>query len=458
MFDLSMTKQNVFRVVLRVSLAFFVLLGLLVLRLERFVKSSSHDWLIRAGHLKHRLLQQDNTPVNPDDIDLDPTDAFLGSHNSTAAVWQFPPAAALVAVDKEKEKGGGNGREGPTAPSPRGLYLLFHGCNHDPLDFFALPEDRRVTRHLLARGYVVLALGSLDRRGRRCWGHAWPPEENPDLVHTVIALNDFYKKFPQTKSLPLFAFGASSGGAFATLLPAADGPRPRGLAVQISAGHTKAIQEEHKSFPPTVFVHMPRDEQTAALVLKRKELLAMEGIPALELQCKPHSISPEMLQAALPDVGPPEWHIALFNALHGEGLHDCHYPLDDYTGCLLTANAAELRTYVGGDGLLLERTLQHVSEELLARAGVPPGQDPGKNDIRHKVAEVAEILKAAHGTHELTSEHTAVWEGYLWHQYQLRHSSAAAAALAKEADGVHRRSLIMEREGHKEEEGKRGGR
>ncbi|CAM9740689.1 unnamed protein product, partial [Heterosigma akashiwo] len=58
------------------------------------------------------------------------------------------------------------------------------------------------------------------------------------------------------------------------------------------------------------------------------------------------------------------------------------------------------------------------SEELLARAGVPPGQDPGKNDIRHKVAEVAEILKAAHGTHELTSEHTAVWEGYLWHQYQ----------------------------------------
>ena len=67
--------------------------------------------------------------------------------------------------------------------------------------------------------------------------------------------------------LPLYAFGASSGGSFVGMLPQLElKQKLSGLIIQIAPGPTVESKAELASYPPTVFSHMPRDERTAKFV------------------------------------------------------------------------------------------------------------------------------------------------------------------------------------------------
>jgi alpha-beta hydrolase superfamily lysophospholipase len=77
------------------------------------------------------------------------------------------------------------------------------------------------------------------------------------------------------EGLPLFAFGASSGGSLALRL-ASIMPEVAGVVCQISPVNpaTLEVQGGDRPYPPTIFVHMAeRDPEKAATVTQALKVL-----------------------------------------------------------------------------------------------------------------------------------------------------------------------------------------
>jgi hypothetical protein len=71
------------------------------------------------------------------------------------------------------------------------------------------PEETRLVGKALERGYAVVAVSSVGR----CWS---APADGPRVK---AALSDITSKNADLAGKPIFAFGASSGGAFVGALP-----------------------------------------------------------------------------------------------------------------------------------------------------------------------------------------------------------------------------------------------
>lgn len=48
--------------------------------------------------------------------------------------------------------------QAPTSGEPKGVLVLFHGCNHDGSDWFNGPAERRIVAHAIAEGLVAVAM------------------------------------------------------------------------------------------------------------------------------------------------------------------------------------------------------------------------------------------------------------------------------------------------------------
>ena len=192
----------------------------------------------------------------------------------------------------------------PLALRPAAVVFIAHGCSHSARDVFVagadLPEEAAWARAALARRLAVVAVSSGDREGSRCWRAA-------DAPPVARALAEVARR-ERWVGLPLFAVGASSGGAFvstapAWLPPAGGGPsafplRLRGLGVQISSVPSvdKTITA---SYPPVAFVHMPRDERTAAEVDVAVERLERLGVPVASFAAMPKAVTAAFLAARM---------------------------------------------------------------------------------------------------------------------------------------------------------------
>ena len=108
----------------------------------------------------------------------------------------------------------------PEGAAPKGIVFLAHGCHHAAVDFFpasdrcvrcaGLPEEARVAAKALTRGYVVAAVSS----EKACWN------TQGDARRVASALDRVRRRNPDLpRGAPVFAFGASSGGAFVAALP-----------------------------------------------------------------------------------------------------------------------------------------------------------------------------------------------------------------------------------------------
>ena len=108
----------------------------------------------------------------------------------------------------------------PEGAAPKGIVFLAHGCHHAAVDFFpasdrcvrcaGLPEEARVAAKALTRGYVVAAVSS----EKACWN------TQGDARRVAAALDRVRRRNPDLpRGAPVFAFGASSGGAFVAALP-----------------------------------------------------------------------------------------------------------------------------------------------------------------------------------------------------------------------------------------------
>jgi hypothetical protein len=161
----------------------------------------------------------------------------------------------------------------------KGLLFLAHGCGHSNLDWFSrkspecedclgLPEESAIVEMALDLGLVVIAMSS-SNWNTKCWSGF-------DITPVALVLNELWHRFssaedvppPHPARLPLYAFGASSGGAFvsslASPLQSRFGIRLDGFVSQIAA-QLPLLKEDEKDVShdlSKVYVTMNRDGRT----------------------------------------------------------------------------------------------------------------------------------------------------------------------------------------------------
>lgn len=146
----------------------------------------------------------------------------------------------------------------------QGLLFLAHGCGHSNRDWFSkvspecedcrgLPEEVSIVQAALDMGLVAVATSSSNWRSK-CWSGF-------DVTPVALVLNELWHRFSEDNKavnstttsilgkerLPVYAFGASSGGAFVSSLAgplqSRFGIRLNGFISQIAAEPTNPKQD-----------------------------------------------------------------------------------------------------------------------------------------------------------------------------------------------------------------------
>jgi len=299
------------------------------------------------------------------------------------AIWEGPA--------KEDESGELH------AAQPEGALLVLHGCHHSAKDYFAnnakcteckgLPQEMMITRTALNHGYVVIAISS--------FGTCWSAEIDGPRVGEV--LKAFYNE-TALSNLPLYAFGASSGGSFVGMLPTILPHRTlSGLIVQISP--VAVTGDELKAYPPTVFSHMPRDERTAEFIAKNIEQFKKAGVTTIESRLKPRAIDADYF----------------YHESFGK------ITQDESAAMLNTLSTFNL---VDDDGYLTDDPRSFDDDHVNALRLHAPEWDsllPDQSDVR-------ELLNVAYATHELSSEDFIRNFGWLIRTHRQRVRSGGASS------------------------------
>ena len=151
----------------------------------------------------------------------------------------------------------------------KGIVLLLHACSHSALKFFTsspnckycigLSEELRIVRLVIQYGYTPIAISSINRVNG-CWSNKDIPR-----IQTVLNYWSEHNEHQKVKH-QVYAFGASSGGSFASQLLVnnmVDGALV--MVMSLTNNVVKRLQEEP---PKTLYLApMPRDTNT----LKRCE-------------------------------------------------------------------------------------------------------------------------------------------------------------------------------------------
>ena len=198
--------------------------------------------------------------------------------------------------------------------------------------------------------------------------------------------------------LPLFAYGASSGGSVALAAPhwlpaprrGAQGfpLRLEGVGALIAAAPSPE-ETLTADYPPAAFVHMPRDARNARRVDEAVERLERLGRPVVALTAGPQAVTEAFVEQRLPKGGPK-----------GEA-----------AGVVAALGAAAL---LDAEGLLVEDPRRSRWREALRRAGAVP--DEARDALQADASPLAEALNVAWAQHEYTAEHfDAVLDFWLRH-------------------------------------------
>ncbi|KAK9750223.1 hypothetical protein RND81_02G180900 [Saponaria officinalis] len=171
------------------------------------------------------------------------------------------------------------------------VLFIAHGCRGTALNFWdkgstcskcvGLPEEKRIVQYALSHNFGVLVITSSDT----CWSAGNEILWVAKIIKWWVAKNDLV-------NVPLFGLGASAGGYFLSRL--ATNVRFRGIVLMISSGlFDKMIIPD--DYPPTLFVHMPKDARRARKVAKHIELLRRKGIEGKEIKCMEFPLTPNSL-------------------------------------------------------------------------------------------------------------------------------------------------------------------
>ncbi|XP_059663327.1 uncharacterized protein LOC132309000 [Cornus florida] len=201
--------------------------------------------------------------------------------------------------------------------SPKAVLFLAHGCDGRAANFWdrsancpncvGLPEERLIVLHALARNFAVLTVSSAGR----CWSFG----KEKLIVKGIIKW--WVEKYKFEK-IPLVALGASSGGYFVSLL--ATNLRFSSITIMIAEGMFDQM-DITKKYPPTLFVHMPKDEARKQRIDENLEVLKEKGIDVADIKCMEFPLSPTFLADRIPGLG-QSISEKLFDLFHDKGFID----------------------------------------------------------------------------------------------------------------------------------------
>ena len=237
---------------------FAIVLGLVVIVTLLFALCSKENTVIDVSthaHTKQSLEFQ----VLPN-----PTVEFI---KGTEVIWQIPS-------------------------DPKAVLFIAHGCDGSARNFWdkcsrcrncvGLPEEKKIVLDALAQRFAVLVVTSTDA----CWSYAKDGSRVKEITSWWL------KKHNLVKS-PLVGLGASSGGYFLSVL--ATEVRFKGIVLMIAAGLYDKMANIPYDYPPTLFVHMPKDVKRKRKIDRHIEMLRKKGIEAKEIKCMELALTPHWL-------------------------------------------------------------------------------------------------------------------------------------------------------------------
>jgi hypothetical protein len=276
----------------------------------------------------------------------------------------------------------------PPNQSPVGIVLLFHGCEHDGIHWFTLPEERAIVKFLLSQGFAVISFSSQDREGSKCWDGSFPASQNADAVRISQVFPRVLEKVlgsGKGKQLPIYGIGASSGGVFVTILhqliPF------KGLELIVSPGNAKALtwaaQEDQSQIKPRIaFVYMPKDTHFAGHRQVSQQVQRLEKLSVKIFACEPKPVSAAWLSGSMES-------LSLQQANE------------------IVKHLIEMSIIDRGTGMLLKNPGQawsSITNEALE----------GFDDMT--IDSLKEVFNVAYGRHEMTREHIEeVWSFFTDH-------------------------------------------
>lgn len=204
----------------------------------------------------------------------------------------------LVGLDPIVEFRNGTDLISQIPHSPKGVLFLAHGCNGRAANFWdkspkckncvGLPEERLIVLHALSRNFAVLAVSSAGR----CWTFGEELLIVKDIIQWWVAKEKLEK-------LPLVALGASSGGYFVSVL--ATQLKFSSITLMIAEGMFGKIDIK-STYPPTLFVHMPKDEARKQRIDQYLVVLKEKGIDVAEIKCMEFPLSPSHFADVIPGI------------------------------------------------------------------------------------------------------------------------------------------------------------
>lgn len=260
--------------------------------------------------------------------------------------------------------------------APRGLVFSFHGSGGSGDLPFRKAEARRVTQLLLARGFGVVGLDSVNRVDRQ-----WNPQfalSNPDVVNVQAILTRFRAEGRIGADTPIFCEGTSNGGGFCSRVSTLLGFR--GQSLMISDGVQAVLAQ---SRVPTYWTLGRNDAVLAAGSIDRArsaaESFASRGVPAELHVIEPSPVYPDRF--ARVDGVSVDASRTLVAQLGAAGV------LAADGRVLRTPSAAELRAQ-------LPAALESQAAELVAQLQIAAAEHEYFGDVGHRVVHFFEAQLA----------------------------------------------------------------
>lgn len=173
---------------------------------------------------------------------------------------------------------------------------------------------RKVVLDALSRGYAVVLIPPLNFG--RDW-EAWP-RDSDDIVNVVSTLS-WWKSTHGLQNSSTVALGISAGGHVLSTLGLRGPELFDSMVLMVSKGLKQAWRHARSDFyPPTLFVHCPRDFKSAEAILLTMTKLRKAGIQAEEVPWNPHPITPTWFSQLIPGLDPPTSR-AIYDAFRSEG-------------------------------------------------------------------------------------------------------------------------------------------
>lgn len=247
-----------------VAVAFLALLlvGVIILATTMNSKGSAES-LAQSDRRSER-----NHVVAVASVRSQPTVEFI---NGTEVIWQIPE-------------------------SPKAVLFIAHGCNCRAANFWdrsahcphcvGLPENRLIVLNALGRRFAVIAVSSL--------GRCWSIEKDVGIVKGIL---QWWIENHELQKLPVTALGASSGGYFVSDLAKEVNFSSRALMISAGVFGSMGVPV---GYPPTFFVHMPKDLRVKRLIEKNMAALKKKGVSVKEVRCLEFPLTRTILTERIP--------------------------------------------------------------------------------------------------------------------------------------------------------------